>query len=131
MTRSAGLIILGALAAVLGVLSCIDVFIYLGVVASSLMGSSSFFGIGLLGAILSGILAWIWFWAAGGLWLGDQQAWVFVVAVAALTLIFDLLAVIGGTPLQVRMPSVILAGIALILALLPTTRQAVTPQAHA
>jgi hypothetical protein len=131
MNRSFGLVVLGALAAVLGVLHAIDVLIYLGILASALSGGGSFFGISILGAILTGIVAWIWFWAAGGLWQRDAQAWRFVVLVAIVSLVFDALAIVGGTPLTVRMPSIVLAGLALILALLPSTREAVTPHAAA
>ena len=131
MKGSLPLIILGALAAVLGVLHAIDVMIYLGVVASALTGANSFFGVGLLGALLSGIVAWIWFWAAGGLWQHEEQAWQFVVVIAIISLIFDGIAILGGTPLEVRVPSLVLAAVALILALLPGTREAITPRAAA
>jgi hypothetical protein len=128
MTRSVSLVLLGALAALLGVLHAIDVLLYLGVIASAATGATAFFGVGILGAILAGIVAWIWFWAAGGLWRGDPQAWQFVILVAVFTLVFDALALIAGTPLSVRMPSILLAALALILALLPSTREAVMPE---
>jgi hypothetical protein len=131
MTRSFGLVVLGALAAVLGVLHAIDVLLYLGILASALTGGNSFYGFSILGAILTGIVAWIWFWAAGGLWQREAQAWRFVIFVAIFSLVFDVVAIIGGTPLAVRMPSIVLAALALILALLPSTREAVTPHAAA
>jgi hypothetical protein len=131
MNRSFGLIVLGALAAVLGVLHAIDVLLYLGILASALTGGNAFFGFSMLGAILTAIVAWIWFWAAGGLWQRDAQAWMFVIFVAIFSLVFDAVAIIGGTPLEVRTPSIILAALALILALLPSTREAVTPHATA
>jgi hypothetical protein len=131
MHRSIGLIVLGALAAVLGVLHAIDVLLYLGLLTPAMTGETAFFGVSIFGAFLTGIVAWIWFWAAGGLWRSDPQAWLFVVVVSFLTLLFDAIAIIAGAPPVARAPSILLAAIALCLALLPSTRQAVSPSAAA
>ena len=131
MNRPVSLIVLGALAAMLGALHAVDVLIYLGLLASGLVGANSFFGFSFLGAVFSGVLAWIWFWAAGGLWQREPQAWTFVVCVTAITLIFDAIALLGGAPFEARMPSAVLACIAFILALLPSTRAAMAPHAPA
>jgi hypothetical protein len=130
LNRSLGLGVLGAIAAVLGVLHAFDVLLYLGIVPTAVPGEAAFFGANLLGAILTGIVAWIWFWAAGGLWRGEPQAWEFVVIVCILTLIFDVIAIAAGAPFVYRAPSTILAVIALVIALLPGTRQAVVPTGH-
>jgi hypothetical protein len=131
MSRTLGLGILGALAAVLGVLHAFDVLLYLGFVPPAAPAETAFFGVHWLAAILAGIVALIWFWAAGGLWRGDPDAWTFVVIVSIMTLVFDLIAIIAGAPWVYRAPSTILAAFALALALLPNTRHAVTPTAHA
>jgi hypothetical protein len=128
MQRTIGLTLLGALAAVLGVLHAIEVFLYTGVLVSAWASGYSFFGLGILGAILTGVVAWIWFWAAGGLWRNDPSAWLFVVVVAVMTLVFDLLSYVDGTPFAAMAPSVILSAIALVLALLPSTREALPKQ---
>jgi hypothetical protein len=130
LNRSIGLGVLGALAGVLGVLHAFDVLLYLGIVPAALPGETVFFGVNWLGAILTGIVAWIWFWAAGGLWRADPQAWGFVVIVSILTLVFDLIAILSGAPWVYRAPSTILAAVALVIALLPGTRHAVVPTAH-
>jgi len=126
-----GLGVLGAFAAVLGVLHAFDVLLYLGIVPAALPGGVVFFGVNWLGAILTGIVAWIWFWAAGGLWRAEQQAWEFVVLVCILTLVFDVIALIAGEPWVFRAPSTILAAVALVIALLPGTRHAIAPTGHA
>jgi hypothetical protein len=131
MYRSIGLSILGALAAVLGVLHAFDVLLYLGLVPAALPGETAFFGVNWLGAILTGLVAWIWFWAAGGLWRADPEAWSFVVIVSVLTLIFGVIALIAGAPWVYRAPSMILAAFALGLAFLPGTRQGLLPPTRA
>src|SRR5262249_47551589 len=88
---------------------------------------TSFFGLGFLGAALSGLLAWIWFWAADGLWRRDTQAWLFVICVVALSLIFDGVALLAGAPFAARMPSIVLAVVAPLLALLPSPRAPLPP----
>ena len=129
--RSIGLGVLGAFAAVLGVLHAFDVLLYLGIVPAALPGEGVFFGVNWLGAILTGIVAWIWFWAAGGLWRADPQAWEFVVIVSIVTLVFDAISLFAGAPWVYRAPSTILAAVALVIALLPGTRQAIVPTGHA
>jgi hypothetical protein len=113
------------------VLHAFDVLIYLGIVPAALPGEGAFFGVNWLGAILTGLVAWIWFWAAGGLWKANPQAWEFVVVVCLFTLIFDGIALIAGAPLVFRAPSMLLAACALALAFLPATRRAVVPTAGA
>lgn len=127
MFRSFGLSVLGALAAVLGVLHAFDVLVYLGLVLAGLPGESAFFGFNWVGALVAGVVAWIWFWAAVGLWRADPQAWEFVVAVSLLTLVFGGVALMAGAPWAARAPSMTLAVIALCLALLPGTRHAMVP----
>ena len=129
--RSVGLEVLGAFAAVLGVLHGFDVLVYLGIVPTGVPDGVIFFGVNWFGAILAGIVAWVWFWAAGGVWRADPHAWGFVVVVCVVTLVFDVIALVAGEPWVYRAPSTILAAVALVIALLPGTRQAVVPSGHA
>ena len=94
-------------------------------------GEAAFFGITWFGAILAGIVAWIWFSAAGGLWDGDPRSWEFVIVIAIITLLFDILGLAAGSPLSARAPTILLASFALVIALLPGTRHAVTPVGQA
>ena len=73
---------------------------------------------------MAAVVAVIWLWVARGLWNLDPQAWMFVVVIAITYLIFDFVPILGGTPFQSILPSIILSGIALILGLLPGTQKA-------
>jgi hypothetical protein len=84
----------------------------------------SFIGAPLLGALLSGLVAAIWFWAAYMIWNVNQQGWLFMVAIAAVYLVIDGLSLIAGTPIELLLPSIIISGLALILGLLPSTKEA-------
>ena len=73
---------------------------------------------------MAGIVALIWFWAAKKVWNLDPQGWLFIVSIAAIYLIFDVVALIGGTPIQSMALSFVVTVLALILAILPGTKQA-------
>ena len=88
------------------------------------LGEMKFYGASFIGAIFAGIVAAIWFWAAAKIWKLDPQGWLFVVVIAIVYLIFDVVALIAGTPWQSVSVSVILSAIALILGLLPSTKAA-------
>jgi hypothetical protein len=83
----------------------------------------SFLGAPFLGAIMTGIVAIIWFWAAARIWNLDPQGWVFMVAIAAIYLILDVISLIAGTPIELLMPSIVISVLALILGLLPSTKR--------
>lgn len=119
MQRTAAITILAILAVVAGIVAIVDALRYLQVLFSPL----SFLGAPLLGAILSGLVAIIWFWAAARIWNVDPQGWLFMVAIAAIYLIFDVIAVIAGTPIELLLPSIFLSALALILGLLPSTKR--------
>ena len=87
-------------------------------------GPVSFFTFDLLGAILWGILALIYIWVVRGLWNLDPQAWLFVVVISILTLILDIISIIGGSTWQELLPSIIISAIILIYCLTPGVKQA-------
>ncbi len=120
MNRPFAVTILAILAAIAGILAIVDVLRYLGFLFSPL----NFLGTPILGAILSGIVALIWFWAAQKLWTLDPQGWLFTVSIAAIYLIFDVIGIIGGIPFQALLGSIIVSGLALILCILPGTKAA-------
>jgi hypothetical protein len=80
--------------------------------------------VSIVGAIMAGIVAPIWFWVALRLWNLDLRGWIFVGVISVVHLIFDLIAWLGSTPMQAMWPSVLVSLVALILGLLPNTRQA-------
>jgi hypothetical protein len=119
MKRTAAIVILSVLAVVAGIAAVIDVLRYMEWLFSPL----SFLGSPVLGAILSGLVAAIWFGTAVRIWNLDPQGWLFMVAIAAIYLIFDVISLIAGTPIELLMPSIFISGLALILGLLPSTKE--------
>lgn len=119
MKRSAAIVILAVLAVFGGIAAVIDVLRYMEWLFSPL----SFLGSPVLGAVLSGLVAVIWFWAAARIWNLDPQGWLFMVSIAALYLIFDIISLIAGTPIELLLPSILITSLALILGLLPSTKE--------
>jgi hypothetical protein len=124
MNRPLAVTLLAILAAIAGILAVVDVLRYLGLLPIAALGPVDFFGVSILGAIMAGIVAAIWFWAAVRLWNLDPQGWLFVVVIAIVYLIFDFVAILGGSSFQSMAPSIIISGLALILGILPSTREA-------
>ena len=104
MKRTAAIYILAIIAVIAGIVAVIDTLRYL----QWLFSPFNFIGSPLLGAILSGIVALIWFWSASRIWNLDQQGWLFMVSVAAIYLIFDLVSWISGTPFELLLPSIVI-----------------------
>ena len=82
----------------------------------------SFLGSPLIGAALAAVVTGIWFWAAIRVWNLDPRGWLFMVAIAATYLVFDLIAIIAGTPIELLMASIVVCILVLIIGLLPSTR---------
>jgi hypothetical protein len=124
--RTFAVIILAAIAVLAGIWNVIDTLRYLGLLpVAEVMGMSlKLFNVNWLGAILSGLVALIWFAVARQLWTLDERGWLFVVFISAFDLFFLFLALIGGTTFQAIAPAVVLCAVALLLALLPGTRDA-------
>ena len=118
MKRTAAIYILTILAAFAGLMAIVDTLRYLSVFFSPLR----FLGAPMLGAILAGIVALIWFWAASMVWNVNPQGWLFMVSIAAIYLIFDVIALIAGTPFELLFWSIAINVLVLILGLLPSTK---------
>ncbi len=119
--------LLAIIAGLAGIVAVLDTLRYLGILPFNIpfFGTEvSFFGVSIFGAIMAGIVAVIWFWAAAKLWALDPQGWSFVVVIAIVYIIFDVLAIFGGTPIDSMWLSLGLTVLALILGLLPGTRAA-------
>ena len=119
MKRTGAMVILAIVAVAAGLVAVVDTIRYLEFLFSPL----SFLGSPLIGAGLSGLVALIWFWAAARIWNGDPQGWLFMVSIAAIYLVFDIIALIAGTPIELLLPSIFVTGLALILGLLPSTKR--------
>ena len=124
--RTFAVTVLAIIAVIAGIWNVMDTLRYLGLIpVVEVMGFGlKLWNVNWLGAILSGIVALIWFAVAGQLWRLDERGWLFVVMIAAFDLFFLFLAMIGGTSFQAIAPVVILCAVALLLALLPSTKDA-------
>lgn len=124
--RPVAVTILAAIAVIAGLWNVMDTLRYLGLIpAVEIFGVGvKLFNVNWLGAILSALVAAIWFAVAGQLWRLDPRGWIFVVFIAAFDLFFLVLSMFGGTPFQAIAPIVLLCAVSLILALLPGTKDA-------
>src|SRR5262245_53213541 len=89
-----------------------------------LLDPLAFYGFDLFGALLRAASAVIWAWVAAGLWYLNPQAWPFVVAICAVDLILAGLFVLGGSPVEALLPSILVNAAALHCCLTPGARQA-------
>lgn len=108
---------LGAVAAIIHTLQMLNLF-------PINIGPVSFFTFSLFGAILWGLMALIYIWLVRSLWNVDPQAWLFLVVLASLNLILDVVSIIGASSWQAMLPSIVINGVILIYCLLPGTREA-------
>ena len=124
--RTVAVAILAVIAVLAGMWNVMDTLRYLGLipVVEVLGFGLKLFNVNWLGAILSGIVAVIWFSVAAQLWRLDPRGWLFIVMIAGFDLVFLFLAMIGGTSFQAIAPAVLLCAAALLLALLPGTKDA-------
>ena len=118
MKRTAAIDILAIIAFIAGIAALFDTVRYLELLFSPL----SFLGAPLVGAIFAGIAALIWFWAGYMVWKLNPQGWLFMVSIAVIYLVIDVISLIAGTPIELLSASIFLSALALILAMLPGTR---------
>src|SRR3954447_11704049 len=121
--RPFGITLLAILAAIAGVVAAYHTLQYLHILPFSL-GTLSFFGFDLWGALLWGVLAVIYAWVVSMLWTVNPQGWLFVVILSGMNLVLDVLSVIGASTLSALAPSIIINGIILLYCLLPGTKRA-------
>jgi hypothetical protein len=124
MNKPFSVTLLAILAGLAGISGVLDVLRLLHILPMAQLGELNFYGFSLFGAIFAAIVAAIWFWAMIRIWNLDPQGWMFVVVIAIVYLIFDVVALIAGTPWQSVSLSVILSALALLLGLLPSTKAA-------
>jgi hypothetical protein len=77
-----------------------------------------------VGALLWGVLTFIWGWVTVGLWTLDPQAWLFVVVLTIFDLILAAISVLGATTWQAVLPSVVLNAVILIYSLSSGVKEA-------
>ena len=102
MKRTAAIYILAIIAVLAGLVAVVDTLRYMQWLFSP--------------------LSFIWFWAAARIWNVDPRGWIFMVTIAGLYLILDVISLIAGTPIELLLPSIFMSGLALIIGLLPSTK---------
>lgn len=117
-SRPIGVTILAVLSGVAALIAVVHTLQMLHILPFRLFGGEvSFFGFSFLGAVLYGVLALIWIWVARGLWNLDPQAWLFVVVMAVLYIILDVLAILGQSSWQELALSLVVSAVILAYAL--------------
>jgi predicted flap endonuclease-1-like 5' DNA nuclease len=128
--RTLAVTLLALLAIVAGILSFLDAARYMGWLPFKLgatglqfvLPSAQWFA-----AIMAAIVGVIFFVVASWLWNLNPSGWLFVVVITVINLIFLFLAILGKTSFSDVLLQIAVNVIALILALLPSTKQAFTP----
>lgn len=117
--------LLAALAVIAGLLALYDAARYMGWAPISL-GPIQFVlpTVQWLGAIMSAIVAVIWFMVAKWIYDLNPSGWMFVVIMAIIYLVLQFLAILGSTSWQSVMWGVLVCVLTLILAFLPGTKRA-------
>jgi len=68
-------------------------------------------------------VALILFSTARQIWNGDPRGWLFMVSIAVIFLIINIISLISGTPWEYLSAQITLSVLALILGLLPSTKR--------
>lgn len=123
--RTAAVVILAVVALIAGLVAVYDTLRYLNIVPQEQIGELEFMGsINWLGALLSGIVALIWFSVASQLWNLNPQGWLFVAVISVLNLILLVMSLLGSSSFGAVAPGIVLNVVALVLTLLPSTKAA-------
>jgi len=116
VTFIAFLAILGAVNAFIVTLQYLHILpVYVGQVA--------FYTFSLIGAFFWVLITFFFLWLFRMLWEMQPQGWMFALIFSGLTLLFDLIAIIGGTSWEVLIGGIIVSALILIYCLLPGTRK--------
>jgi hypothetical protein len=121
--RPLAVTILGIIAIVAGVIVLLEALLFFGVAIATLV-RLDFFGSAWLGGALALIVAIIWFVTARQLFALDPRGWMFVVVISILTLVINIVSLLGGNEFSSLWWSFIAPVLALILSFLPGTREA-------
>jgi len=117
ITLLAFLAILGAINALIVTLQYLHILpVYVGQVA--------FYTFSLIGAFFWVLIIFFFLWLFRMLWEVQPQGWMFAILIAGFTLLFDFIAILGGTSWEVLIAGIIVSALILIYCLLPGTKKA-------
>jgi hypothetical protein len=121
--RPIGITILAILAGIATVIAAIHTLQFLHLFPFFL-GQMAFFGFDLWGALMWGLLTFVYAWVVYMLWTVNPQGWLFLVALSVLNLVLDGLSIIGQSTFSAMWPSILFNAIILIYCLTPGIRRA-------
>jgi hypothetical protein len=122
--RPLGVTILAVLTGIAFILNAFVTLLFLGAIPAALFGRTGFFGQALVGALLWGLLTFIWGWVTVGLWNLDPEAWLFVVVLTIFDLILAGISVIGASTWEAMLPTIVINAVILIYALSSGVKEA-------
>ena len=121
--RPLAVTILALIALVAGIIVLLEALLFFGIGFAGLL-RLNFFGVAWLAGILSLIVALIWLTTARQLFTLDPRGWMFVVVIAIITLVINVIGLLGGNEFNSLWWTFIAPVLALILAFLPGTQAA-------
>ena len=121
--RPIGVTILAVLAGIAAVIAAYHTLQFLGIFQFR-AGPFSFRDFNLFGALMYGLLVWVYVWLVQMLWNVDPSAWLFLVIITIFNLILAFVGMIGAGDWADFGWSVFLNAIVLIYCMLPGVRRA-------
>ena len=121
--RPMAVTVLAVIALIAGLLVLLEALLFFGTGLFGLV-QLRFFTVAWLGGILSLVVALIWLGTARQLFTLDPRGWMFVVVIAIVTLVINVIGLLGGNEFNSLWWSFIAPVLALVLAFLPGTRAA-------
>jgi hypothetical protein len=119
--RPIGVTILAVLAGIAAVIAAYHTLQFLGIFQFR-VGPFSFRNFQLFGALMYGLLTWVYIWLVQMLWKVDPSAWIFLVVITIFNLILAFVSMIGAGDWTDFGWSVFLNAIVLIYCMLPGVR---------
>ncbi|TME05732.1 MAG: hypothetical protein E6I80_15980 [Chloroflexi bacterium] len=121
--RPIGVTILAILAGIAAVLAAINALQFLGIFPF-FIGSVPVRTVNFFYALMWLLLVWVYVWLVQMLWRVDPAAWMFLVIITIFELIFDVIALLGGSSWQNVSVSFLVNAIILLYVMLPGVRRA-------
>jgi hypothetical protein len=113
-----------AILAILGALNALIVTLQYLHILPVYVGQVAFYTFSLIGAFFWVLIIFFFLWLFRMLWEMQPQGWMFAIIIAGFTLLFDFIALIGGTSWEVLIAGIIVSALILIYCLLPGTKKA-------
>jgi len=113
-----------AILAILGAINALIVTLQYLHILPVYVGQVAFYTFSLIGAFFWVLIIFFFLWLFRMLWEMQPQGWMFAILIAGFTLLFDFIALIGGTSWEVLIAGIIVSALILIYCLLPGTKKA-------